>query len=183
MNRPLASPSNRVCPFCAEAIGVAAKVCPRCRQWLTWRSLRHPTVGVCLMMVASILYFGAFGAALIKALTWTWNPPPYYTDFHNALQVTESRRRWTEADDGPRIYVTGILTNVSTVAWSGVEFECRFFNESGALVDAASSRGRVTIGAHDDAAFRATVVPTAGSNEYRSFRISVSTARSPRGLL
>jgi hypothetical protein len=39
-----------------------------------------------------------------------------------------------------------------------------------------------TILAHDDSAFRVAVVPSVSSNEYQSFKLSVSTARNTRSL-
>jgi len=41
-----------------------------------------------------------------------------------SLQVVESRMNWVQTRDGLRIFVTGIITNRSQVAWRGVEFEC-----------------------------------------------------------
>lgn len=118
----------------------------------------------------------------MKTITRFSSPPPYYEEFPNALQVLQSRMNWIETKDGPRIYLTGILTNQSPITWHGVEFECRFFDTSGAMVDAASARGSVTVRPNDDSAFRASVAPSGTSNDYRSFKIMVSTARNTKGL-
>ncbi|MBI2926446.1 MAG: hypothetical protein HYY24_12195 [Verrucomicrobia bacterium] len=88
---------------------------------------------------------------------------------------------WVETKDGARIYVTGLLTNRSPIAWSSIEFECRFFDANGGMVDAANSRAYVTMRPSDDSAFRAVVVPGVASNEYRSLKIAVSTARNSKG--
>ena len=45
---------------------------------------------------------------------------------------------WAQTKDGLRIYLTGILTNQSPVAWKDVEFECRFYDANGVMVDAAN---------------------------------------------
>jgi hypothetical protein len=180
MNPPATTQPTRTCRFCAETISAAAKVCPRCRQWQTWRSLRNPVVSVFVMLAAFLIYFSVREAALVKSLTRLLDPPPYYTEFSNALQVLDSRMHWVRTKDGPSIYVTGILTNHSAVTWGGIEFECRFFNAAGKLVDAANAHGYVWVRPNDDAAFRAAVLPAVTTNEYRSFAISVSTARSAR---
>ena len=107
--------------------------------------------------------------------------PPYYTEYQGSLQVLESQMHWTEIKDGSRIYVTGIVTNRSTNAWRDLEFECRFFDGSGAMVDAAHARGSLTINPHDDSAFRVAVTPGTASNQYRTCAVSVSTARNTKG--
>ncbi len=181
MNTSSPNQTTKACPFCAETVSSAAKVCPRCRQWLSLWSLRNPVVGVCLMMISTMTFFFVMGEALIKTIT-RFSPPPYYEEFPNALQVLQSRMNWIETKDGPRIYLTGILTNQSPITWHGVEFECRFFDTNGAMVDAASAHGSVTMRPNDDSAFRASVAPSGASNDYRSFKIMVSTARNTKGL-
>ncbi len=112
------------------------------------------------------------------------NPEPYYTGFVDSLQVMEAQMHWGENSRGTTlIYITGILTNRSEVAWRDVELECRFLGTKGQLVDAAHPHAVVTIQPHTDTAFRATVSPSRATNDYASFKISVSTARSTKGLL
>ena len=55
MNSNVNSENQKVCPFCAETIPAAAKLCPRCGQWLSLRSFRHPVVIIC---VAIVFFFG-----------------------------------------------------------------------------------------------------------------------------
>jgi predicted nucleic acid-binding Zn ribbon protein len=172
---------TRTCPFCAETISAAAKLCPRCRQWLSWHSLRNPAVSASVMGCTVLVCFFVMVWAILRTLDHAFNPPPYYTEFPNALQILESRMNWVSTKDGPRIYVTGTLTNQSPLAWTSLEFDCRFFDAQGRMVDAANARGGLTIRSNDDSAFRAVVLPATDSNEYRAFKISVSTARNTKG--
>jgi hypothetical protein len=94
----------------------------------------------------------------------------------------ESRLNWVETRSGLRIYITGILTNQSEFAWRDIELECRFLDANGQLVDAAHPYVALTIQPHDDTAFRAVVTPSRATNDYASFRITVSTARNTKGL-
>jgi len=96
------------------------------------------------------------------------------------LEVTESRMNWVQTKDGLRIFVTGLLTNPSAAAWQSLEFECRFFDTHGAMIDAANARGLLTVAANAQSAFRVSVVPGSASNAYASFATAVSTARSSR---
>lgn len=172
--------SSRTCPFCAEPIKPAAKLCPRCRQWLTIRSLRNPAVSACLFGFPVIAIVIVLGVALLNALDRISNPKPNYAAFPHALRVTESRMNWAQTKEGLRIYMTGILTNQTPVAWKDVEFECRFYDANGVMVDAAHSRGYLTIQPNDDTAFRAVVIPGGATNDYTSYKLSVTTARNAK---
>lgn len=173
--------TRRACPYCAETIKAAAKLCPRCRQWLTFRSLRNPAVSVWLISVPYAAAFLMMGLAALNRLDRTFNPKPNYTEFLDSLQVLESSLNWAPTKDGLRIYVTGILTNKSQVGWRDIEFDCRFFDTNKVLVDAAHPRAGVTIQANDDTAFRATVTPARPTNDYASYRLTVTTARNTKG--
>jgi len=98
------------------------------------------------------------------------------------VQVLESRLNWVESSNGSRIYITGILTNQSKIAWRNIELECRFFDAKGNLVDAAHPHIALTLQPNDDAAFRAVVTSIRNSNDYSGFRVSVSTARNTKGF-
>lgn len=172
--------NTRQCPYCTENIPSGARVCPRCRQWLSWKSLRNPATGAILgvaLMFGVLTPLGLYG---VFGFSRMFNPRPHYVEYPGAIRVLESRLNWVQTQYGPRIYITGLLTNQSPVAWQSLEFECRFFDEDGTMIDAATVRSYLTVGANDDAAFRAIVVPACPSNSYNSFRIEVSTARNAR---
>ena len=174
-------PDKKACPFCAEIIPAKAKVCPRCRQWLTLRSFRHPLVTMLVHSLPMIAIWVGCSLAVLSRLDRTINPKPYYSEFPNSLKILESRMNWVQARDGLRIYLTGILTNDSSVSWKSVEFDCRFFDAKRAMVDASTGYGGVTINPHDDAGFRVSITPVAPTNEYSSFTISVGNARNLKG--
>ncbi len=178
----LESTSSRTCPFCAESIKREAKVCPRCRQWLTLRSIRNPAISVWVYGLPHLAIYALVGMLILTALDRFQNPKPNYAAFVNSLRVLDSRMTWSETSSGLRIYVTGILTNQSEFAWRDMELECRFFDANGQLVDAAHPHADLTIQPHDDTAFRAVVTPSHATNDYASFRISVSTARNTKSL-
>ena len=174
--------TNRTCPYCAEHIKLEAKVCPRCRQWLTLRSIRNPAISIWIYGFPHLAIYVFLGMSILTALNRFENPKPDYTAFVNSLRVMESRMHWAETTNGPRIYITGILTNQSKFAWRAIELECRFLDANGRLVDAAHPHVALTIQPHDDAAFRAVTTPSRASNEYTSFKLSVSTARNTKSL-
>jgi predicted nucleic acid-binding Zn ribbon protein len=175
-------PGKRICPFCGEIIKVEAKLCPRCRQWLTLKSFRHPLV---MMLTHSVPLLGiwvVFMAAMFSFLNRFQNPKPYYSEFPGTLKVVESQMNWVQTREGLRIYATGVLTNTSPVGWKDVEFDCRFFNDKGVMVDADTGHSFMTILPNADAAFRISIAPAAPTNEYASFKVSIGNARNTKSL-
>ncbi|HWW02977.1 MAG TPA: hypothetical protein VNZ64_24970 [Candidatus Acidoferrum sp.] len=174
--------TSRACPFCAESIKPEAKVCPRCRQWLTLRSIRNPAIAVWVFSIPHLALYGLLAVLLLTALDRMQNPRPDYTAFVNSVRVVGSWMNWAETTNGLRIYITGILTNQSPVAWRDIELQCRFLDAHGGLVDAVHPRLFLTIQPHDDTAFRTIVTPSRATNDYASFKLTVTTARNTKSF-
>jgi hypothetical protein len=172
-------PGRMNCRFCAESIPATARICPRCRQWLSFRSFRHPVVST-LFIALMILIALAILFRVVDHVQRLMNPPPYYSDFRNSIQILKSNMEWVDTTDGPRLFVMGIVTNQSQFAWRSPEFECRFFNSSGQMIDAANGSSYFTVLPGADSAFRVSVKPLRSSNDYSSFRIAISSARNVR---
>jgi hypothetical protein len=175
-------PEKRICPFCIETIEVKAKLCPYCHQWLTWKSFRHPLVMLLIHVVPVTAVWITFGAIALSSIDRLQNPKPYYSEFPNSLKVLESQMNWAQTSDGLRIYITGVLTNASPVAWKDTEFDCRFFNAHGAMLDASVGHSYGTVLPCDDRAFRVAIIPIAPTNDYASFKIFVRNAINTKGL-
>jgi hypothetical protein len=159
---------NWACPFCDETIKATAKVCPRCRQPLSLRSIRHPVTAFLVLTLPTLLFIILLVVSMVSGLDRIFNPKPSYTGYLGSLQVTESRMNWVYSSNGLHGYVVGIVTNQSQIAWKGIEFDCRFFNTNGILVDAAGGTSPYTIEPHDESAFRVTIYPTRPTNDYAS---------------
>lgn len=178
MNTPPLSESHRRCPFCAESVSTAARVCPHCRQWLTWRSLRHPGVSMLVGGILALVAVVVLGGLFARSIEALFQPRPFYSEVAGALEVLQSHLNWVETEKGPRLYVTGILTNHSPFGWKNVEFECRFFDVNQVMVDAEHRVGWFTIEAGDETAFRVVVEPARPQVNYHSVQVTVVTARN-----
>jgi hypothetical protein len=165
---------EKQCPFCAEYIKAAAKVCPRCRQWLSMRSFRHPLVGTTMGLVLLMLTAAGFLGMMHRLVI----SPPNYTDSPAALQIIQSQMFFKDATNGPHIYITGILSNQSQTAWRDIEFECRFWGTNGDLTDAYNARCAMTILPNDDGAFRVAVIPIKDAGDYANMKLTVSNAKN-----
>mgnify|MGYP001022621206 CR=1 FL=1 len=174
------SETKRTCRFCSEAIPLAAKVCPRCRQWLTLRSLRNPGVWTLVFGTVLMGFFASLASKTMAHLESIINPRPLYSEMPDALRVLSAQMVWVEGTNGGTIFVVGILTNQSSVTWKSPELQCRFFNAGGGMIDAAYPSSRLTILPGGDAAFRGTVVPACAKSEYHTLTVKVSSASNAR---
>jgi hypothetical protein len=149
---------------------------------LTWRSLRNPLVHSLVLILPVMLGGGALLLAALDRFQQVMMPRPFYSEVPTALDVRASWLNWVETTNGARIYVTGLVTNQSDLPWRDLEFECRFFDTAGRLLDAAHGRTFMTVPARDDAAFRVAVTPGRPTPEaYHSHQVRVTTARVARG--
>jgi hypothetical protein len=142
------------------------------------RSLRHPFIQGALTLLPLLILGAALLGLVFARFERLFNPRPFYSEMPNSLGVLDSRMNWVETTNGPRLYVTGILTNRSSIPWKEVEFECRFFDTNGLMADAAHAWGHLTILSNDDSAFRVSVTPSRIAAEYHAMKISVTTARN-----
>jgi hypothetical protein len=179
----MSDPERQTCPFCAENINSAAKVCARCRQWLTMKSFRHPLVALLSHIVPVTVIWIALAAKMSSTVDRFQNPGPYYSEFPDSLRISESRMNWAQNAGGVQvIFVAGVLTNTSSVTWKEGEFDCRFFNAKSAMIDAATAVAHIAAGPHGESAFRVSIVPTMPTNDYASFKISVANARNSKAI-
>jgi hypothetical protein len=89
---------------------------------------------------------------------------------------------WMDSDKEPRIFLIGVLTNQSPLAWHHLEFECRFFNAQGQLIDAHVGEGYSTVQPHDDLAFRISFAPSRPRSDYATHKLTVSNARNTKRI-
>lgn len=170
--------SPSVCKFCTEPVKVNARVCPHCRQWLTLRALRNPqvlgcVVGGLLSLTLIPMYF-----ILMSKFANAFNPRPFYYESSRGLRLTQSTMLWQQFDSSLRIVITGVVSNESEIPWKDVEFECRFFDTNGTMVDVANQARYLSVQPHDETAFAMRVMPARNTNSYASYRLMIVTAQN-----
>jgi hypothetical protein len=173
---------NRVCPFCDETIRAAARVCPHCRQPLSFQTIRHPVTGMLVLALPMMAIFIAAGVLIASKFDSMVNPRPYFDEQPQSLKLTQSHMNWVHLTNGEWIYLVGTITNQSEVPWKNIELNYRFFDASGVLIDAGSTDAGCYVLPKDEAAFRIQIRTRQPTNEYRSFKLSISSARSARSM-
>ena len=121
----------RICPFCAEKIGVAAKVCPFCRskqsRYALWRQellIAGPATVLMIMAIVIVARFvpdekGPGGRS--------------FAGHRNDLVILSTSLDRTGTK--PNFWMTGIVTNRGEYPWRVHELEVRFLDERGILLD------------------------------------------------
>jgi hypothetical protein len=150
---------------------------------LSLRSIRNPVVFALIICVSIVSLVLGAGWAFILWEETVMNPKPHYTERVDSITIVSSEMNWVRRGSEPSIYIIGMLTNRSDQAWYSLEFECRFFNQSGVMVDAATAGSHQTVLPADNAAFRVVVSPSRPTNDYTSFKIVVSNARNAKARL
>jgi hypothetical protein len=168
--------NSKTCPYCAEQINAAAKVCPRCRQWLSLFSLRNPTV----LGAAVLLCFMGTGICFQIYLNRLWDPGIDFSSYRNRINVVGSQMNFGTEDKEQIIYVVALITNQTDVAWKEVQLDVRFFNTAGKLIDVGLGYDPATLYPHADSALRIKTRPSHPLSDYDSYKIYVRFARDAR---
>jgi hypothetical protein len=167
---------SKVCPYCAESVKTAAKICPRCRQWLSLFSIRNPAVFVLIAYFCMVVV--AFGFFIF--LQRFFDPGMDFSPNRDSLSVVESRMNLQADDKQPMINVVVLLTNKSEVAWKEVQMDLRFYDKAGTLIDANSYWSRGVIYPHGELAFRIKTPSSHPLSDYDFYKMYVRSARDAR---
>ena len=169
----------KTCPHCAEQIKAAARVCPRCRQWLTFFSLRNPAFlnVACLLcvLVTSIVFY-----LFIERIS---NSGVDFSPYRDGILVKESRMNFATGGEQDSVRVVGVLTNETAVGWKNIQLDVRFFDKTGTLIDARTYPDGARIYAHSESSFQINLRPSRAFADYDSYKIYVRAARDMRCLL
>jgi hypothetical protein len=165
----------KTCRYCAEQIKATARICPRCRQWLSVFSCRNPAV---LVGTTSLFYFLMF-AVLIEGIHKMFDPGIDFLPYRDQVSVAESNFIFGTNVLNKQLYVgiVAVVTNQSDKAWSGVELEARYFDKSGKLIDVGHGNYIWTLYPKSDGAVRVTSGNLHPLADYASYKIYVGSAR------
>ena len=167
---------SMVCPYCAEPVKTAAKICPWCRQWLSLFSLRNPAVFVMIFYFCMVVV--AFGFFIF--LQRMFDPGINFSPYRDSISIVESRMNLEDAGKDSSVHVVAVITNQTDIAWKQVQLDVRFFNKAGALIDARVYHDVAIVVPHGESAFRINTKPSYPLSDYDSYKLYIRSARDAR---
>jgi hypothetical protein len=164
----------KACPFCAEAIKVAAKVCPYCHASQT--RLGH--WGPYLLVAGSTAVMLAFvGLVCVPLFPDAFRPEGRsFAPYRAQLQV--SRTSLERDSRKPEFWLSGYITNIGNYPWRVQELEARLMEGENNLVDVrhADIPEKFVIQPHQEQAFRVRLGSLAFTNSGIVAKVHVQTA-------
>jgi hypothetical protein len=121
---------TKVCPFCAEYIKAAAKVCPHCQSKLVRYARLRQELGIAF---GALILMGTF----IALIAWTAPDDERkgrsFAGHQADLRV--ERVSVKSVGESAGFQITGIVTNVGNYPWRVREIEVRFQARNGELIE------------------------------------------------
>ena len=168
---------TKVCPLCAEAIKVAAKVCPHCRYLQTKWLFQVPTLRAILFTIPILALWIGAGIWIDRLVSKGRD----FAEYRGSISVVESSMNYSAEQKGPMISVIGTITNNSRFSWEKIQIEAQFFDESGKLVDTISgSEYDYTILPNAERSFRLRKAADKVVSVYKSHKVFVRSASDVR---
>jgi hypothetical protein len=171
---------TKTCKACAEDIRSAAKVCPHCRQsqWLLFS--RSPLIAIPLSV---LLFFGIL--TLMTPNRAVFKPGAKFQDHAGEIAVRESSFGFDDCatcKSALQVTTVGMLDNTGERSWKELQFEVRYLDAAGQLIDTVSSREySMVVPAGGETAFRVKAAAAKPKDAYASHRVIVKHAEDLDG--
>lgn len=165
---------TKTCPFCAETIKAAAKICPFCQTRLNRWGLWGPELAVVFYVVVLIGFWGL----LIKFVFEAAGPfeGRQFARHRNELEVARSHLEL--APMGQETWISGFVTNRGPYAWRVQQFEVRFQDDQQTPFDVLhpTVKPSFVVLPGREHAFRVRLGKLAWTNEPRTVVVRVHAA-------
>jgi hypothetical protein len=133
------------------------------------------------MVVVLVFFLFVMLAGFLLELQKLTGPGIDFSRYRDAISVVESRMSFGRGESNlPTVNVVLVITNQSDFAWRLLEFDTRFFNKAGTMIDARPYHDGSTVLPHDDLALRIVTTPLNQLAEYDNCKVYVRAARDAR---
>ena len=160
---------TKTCPLCAETIKAAARVCPHCRK-IQRRGLFITKYDL-LALAMPLLVLGTF-----FLLNQMFAKGRSFSPSRDKIEVLSSQVTVVHSEYFTNVVLSGMLTNRSNYSWKELEFEVRYLDGSGKIIDADSGSDVFTVLPHSDHSFNLTLYSRKSIPEHTSRKILIRSA-------
>ncbi len=165
---------RKQCPQCSEQIRLTAKKCPFCMApQIKKRWFQNPQFIGFLPLVLFLAYtFFTFPRVLDRA-------EYRFTDYMQKVTVTSSEMRIETIGETQTRTATiiGTVRNDSEITWEAPQYEARFYDKTGKLIDTSTERTlHVALAPHKEQAFRIQTSASRPSTDYATLKVQVRNA-------
>jgi len=169
------SQTLRECRTCYQQIDIRARRCPFCHQWQTrWTAICfHPAIAVLPFFLFILL------AGLMQRSLFACGEP--FDAFRDQVQIVASHVPFGRTDCGPTLVVLGTIKNATDIAWKDLQWELRFFDQEGKLIDTAQSNAFSFLSpARSDTPFKVSLKREFPAEAYASHALRLVAARDAK---
>jgi hypothetical protein len=143
-------------------------------------SLRNPAAFTVVFYLCLLI----FTVGLLCFIQRLFNPGTDFSPYRDDISIVESRMNFSTVGKDPMVYLVVLMTNKTDMAWKGIQFDARFFDKSGALIDTCDYPvSYLVIPPHTESAVRIRNNPSHPLADYESYKVFIRSARDARSRL
>jgi hypothetical protein len=158
-------------------IPIKAKKCPYCQRGQNVFSMIfwYPILSIIGFFIPFII-IGCIFANM-------FNKGKDFTPYRNQITINSSELRFGEKQSGETVAVVGTMSNSSPIPWKEIQFEVRFYDSNGKIIDAMQQKGYSDeIPANGSSAFKVSMLREFPKEQYTKYDVVIISARDAHSL-
>ena len=190
---------EKTCRYCSATVPMAAKKCPHCREWLSWKSYIGSTLKLTLRLL-----FVVFVVAYVASFLITNVPGPIRSSFdvpnsqslkeyldsetlnfqgvppeelQNELEIVSHRMFLTDAV----VRIVGTLTNKGQRTWKEIPIKVEFYDKNEKFLDMGTGLVVGPILPKHEEHFEITIFSPGDKHNYDHYKLHIESARPHEG--
>ena len=168
---------TKICPACAEAVKVTAKLCPFCRS----DQRRSTALNVKLAPWVAWPFWLLFICGCLIVFYRVAYPGKDFASCRSQVVISSSSMQFSNGERGRYVTTIGTITNISDCGWKDVQLEVRYFNQDGKLIDVGTQYiSDLFVQPNSESAFRVRTLADQPDSAYASHKVLVRTAKDIR---
>ncbi len=167
--------NTKICKMCYKEIPDKARKCPYCHNWQNKFALivSPPFIGIIIFLMLYVLMGYVFSKMLDRGVD--------FTPYRNQITISDSELKFGEKKSGETVAVIGTMSNKSPVPWKDVQFEVRFYDSNGKMIDSKQNKDYpFEVPADGNAAFKVSTLREFPKEQYVKYDVTIISAGDAR---